>query len=129
MCYDILMGYFTNLIESARKKHHISTETVAKIMGMARSYYAKMLAFPVKPRSTIRTSYKSLAALLHLDLFSIEMACCLDRGVIEIDVSKATFSEMKTFLEMARTIHARGKTNVYNSKSLSEILLELQLER
>lgn len=116
------MGYFTNLIESARKKHKIPIEPVAKVMGMVRSYYAKMINFPVKPRSAIRTDYKALAELLHLDIFAIELACCLDRGLIEIDVSKATFSEIKTLLDMARIIHARKKTNGYRSQSLSEVL-------
>lgn len=116
------MGYFTTLIESSRQKKRISTETIARVMGMARSYYAKMIAFPVKPRSYIRTNYKAVAELLELDLFAVELACCLDRGVIEIDVSKADLSEIKLFLDMARKIHAREKTNGYRSKSLSEVL-------
>ena len=116
------MGYFTNLIEASRKKKKISTETIAKIMGMVRSYYAKMVTFPVKPRSTIHTNYKAVAELLEIDLFAVELACCLDRGVIEIDVSKADLSEIKLFLDMARQIHARKKTNGYRSKSLSEVL-------
>ncbi len=116
------MGYFTTLIESSRQKKRISTETIARVMGMARSYYAKMIAFPVKPRSHIRTNYRAVAELLDIDLFAVELACCLDRGVIEIDVSKADLSEIKLFLDMARKIHAREKTNGYRSKSLSEVL-------